>query len=262
VSDLANYLPILAVISVFAAASLIYYASRRQKGPFSHKSTASPTSTINNAETFPSSKETLPTKDEKPTIPSTEANKVKDDLQILTLEKEIVAYALTRLYEAEAEGKITKEHRLELLDKYKAEMKQLDQRINRNETILKLHELEGTQTDLVQSFNNRLIQINQEIETLRSILGFAPPTEEPQQKPMQMEAAPPSVKQTQTKPTKEPQPPSKQSSSETKDESQQANESRTSSRRNPKTETDQKLEAIQEEVLKALERLERIEAES
>jgi hypothetical protein len=187
---------------------------------------------------------------------------VKDDLQILTLEKEIVAYALTRLFEAEAEGKITKEHRLELLDKYKGEMKQLDQRINRNETILKLHDLEGTQTDLVQSFNNRLIQINQEIETLRGILGFSPSAEEPQQKPTQMKVAPPSVKQTQPKPTKEPKSPLNQSSSETKDDSQQANESRASSRRNPKTETEQKLEAIQEEVLKALDRLERIEAES
>jgi hypothetical protein len=262
VSDLANYLPILAVISVFAAVSLIYYASRRHKAPFFPKSTASPTPPISNMESFPSAIETPPTKDGKPTIPSTEANTVKDDLQILTLEKEIVAYALTRLYEAEAEGKITKEHRLELLDKYKEEMKQLDQRINRNETILKLHELEGTQTDLVQSFNNRLIQINQEIETLRGILGFVSTAEEPQQKPTQMKATPTSTKQTQPKPSKEPNPPPNQSSSETKDETQETNESSTLSRRNPKTETEQKLEAIQEEVLKALERLERIEAES
>jgi len=258
VSDLTNYLPILAVISVFVAASIIYFASRRQKGSFSPPSSDLPPPSIPN----PSSSIEAPlSKEGKPTIPSTEANKVKEDLQILTLEKEIVAYALTRLFEAEAEGKITKEHRLELLDKYKAEMKQLDQRINRNETILKLHELEGTQTDLVQSFNNRLIQINKEIGTLRGILGFDPLEEEPQQSPPMKNVSP--AKQTSPKPSKEPKPsPDTSITSETKKDAQKPNETRATSRRNPKTDTEQKLEAIQEEVLKALERLERIEAES
>ena len=256
-SDLTNYLPFLAVISVFVAASIIYYASRRQKRPFSPASSNMPTT----SETAPSTPlETPPSKEGKPTIPPTEANKVKEHLQILTLEKEIVAYALTRLFEAEAEGKITKEHRLELLDKYKAEMKQLEQRINRNETILKLHELEDTQTDLVQSFNNRLSQINKEIETLRGILGYNPPVES--QQPDPTTSAPPSTEQQQSKSSKEPESSSSKSSSKTRDEKQEINTPRVSSRRNPKTETEQKLEAIQEEVLKALDRLERLEAET
>ncbi len=257
-SDLANYLPILAVISVFVAVSIIYYASRRRQDPSTKPAPASPTSPI--TATFPSPTDTTPIKDGKPTILSTEANKIKEDLQILTLEKEIVAYALTRLFEAEAEGKITKEHRLKLLDRYKGEMKQLDQSINRNETILKLHELEGTQIDLVQSFNTRLTQINKEIETLRGILGFDPPIDEPQLKPEQVRSDSSVTPHTQPKPSLEP--PTKSPSSETEDETQKANEPRASSQRNPKTETEQKLEAIQEEVLKALERLERIEAES
>jgi hypothetical protein len=247
----------LAVISVFVAASIIYYASRRQKGPFFPVSPNIPPP----SETASSdSNETPLSKEGKPTIPPTEANKVKEDLQILTLEKEIVAYALTRLFEAEAEGKITKEHRLELLDKYKAEMKQLEQRINRNETILKLHELEDTQTDLVQSFNNRLSQINNEIETLRGILGYNPPVESQQTDPTT--STPPSPKQPQSKSSKEPDPSQGKSSPKTKDEKQEITTPRLSSRRNPKTETEQKLEAIQEEVLKALDRLERLEAES
>ncbi len=257
-SDLTNYLPFLAVISVFTAASIIYYASRRQMGPFSQSSSTSPTP----SKTEPSSSIETPSSTEaKPTIPSIEANKVKEDLQILTLEKEIVAYALTRLFEAEAEGKITKEHRLELLDKYKAEMKQLEQRINRNETILKLHELEGTQTDLVQSFNNRLLQINKEIETLRGILGYNLPVE-PQQTTPKTTSTPPSAEQPQSNSSKELESSAAKSSSETKDENKEIDTPRASSRRNPKTETEQKLEAIQEEVLKALDRLERLEAES
>lgn len=257
-SDLTHYLPILAVISVFVAASIIYYASRRQKGPFSQSPSDEPTPSA----AAPSAPiETSPSKEEKPTIPSTEANKVQEDLQILTLEREIVAYALTRLFEAEAEGKITKEHRLELLDKYKAEMKQLEQRINRNETILKLHELEGTQTDLVQSFNNRLSQINKEIDTLRGILGFTSPVES-QQTQAKTPSPPPSAEQPQSKPSKESESSTTKASSETKDKKQETDTPRVSSRRNPKTETEQKLEAIQEEVLKALDRLERLEAES
>ena len=256
-SDLTNYLPFLAVISVFVAASIIYYASRRQMGPFSQSSSTSPT-----PKTEPSSSiETPPSTEGKPTIPSTEAQKIKEDLNILTLEKEIVAYALTRLFEAEAEGKITKEHRLELLDKYKAEMKQLDQEINRNETILKLHELEGTQTDLVQSFNNRLSQINKEIETLRGILGYNPPVESQQTHPKTTSPTPP-TEQPQSKPSKETEVSAAKASSETKDEKQEIDTPREAPRRNTKTETEQKLEAIQEEVLKALDRLERLEVES
>lgn len=257
-SDLTNYLPFLAVISVFAAASIVYYASRRQMGPFSQSSSTSPTS----SKTEPSSSIKTPsTTEAKPTIPKIEANQIKEDLQILTLEKEIVAYALTRLFEAEAEGKITKEHRIELLDKYKAEMKQLEQRINRNETILKLHELEGTQTDLVESFNNRLSQINKEIETLRGILGYNLPVESQQTHP-KTTSTPPSAEQSQSNSSKESDSSTAKSSSEPKDENKEIDTPRASSRRNPKTETEQKLEAIQEEVLKALDRLERLEAES
>jgi hypothetical protein len=258
VSDLTNYLPFLAVISVFAAAGIIYYASRRQMGPFSPSSSTSPTPSKTESS---SSIETTSSTERKPTIPSTEAKKVKEDLKILTIEKEIVAYALTRLFEAEAEGKITKEHRLELLDKYKAEMKQLDQRINRNETILKLHELEGTQTDLVQSFNNRLSQINKEIETLRGILGYNPPVESQHKHPKTSSPTPP-TEQPQSKSSKETEVSTAKASSETKVETEENNTPTESPRRNTKTETEQKLEAIQEEVLKALDRLERLEVES
>lgn len=61
---------------------------------------------------------------------------VKSDiegLRVINLEKEIVSYALTHLYEAEAEGKITKAERIRLVDKYKAEMQRLKEQMDESE---------------------------------------------------------------------------------------------------------------------------------
>ena len=169
------------------------------------------------------------------TVPSSQVNQAKEDLRILSLEKEIVGFALTRLYEAEADGKITKDDQVKLLEKYGTEMKQLDKQITSKEMIVKLYELEGTQSELIQLFNNRLDEINQEIKTIRGSLELEP-----------MEEIPPEeAKPLTTTPVKE------------------QNEKKLPRKRSPpKNEAEQKLEAIQDEVLKVLERLEQIETEA
>ena len=57
------------------------------------------------------------------TIPRSELDKSKRELRTLLLEKELVAAALTRLYEAEAAKEITKEEREVLGVKYVSELK-------------------------------------------------------------------------------------------------------------------------------------------
>jgi len=178
-----------------------------------------------------------PVKEER-SIPSAEADRAKEDLRILNLEKEIVGFALTRLYEAEAEERITKDDRAKLLDKYKAEMKELESQINRREMIVRLYELEGTQSELVQMFNNRLNEIGREIESIRASLGLLPKEETAKEEPKPPKPVPQKPKEEEA----EKKTPSKKETS--------------------KTEAEQKLEAIQEEVLKVLERLEQIETEA
>jgi hypothetical protein len=227
-------LPIVVMACAIIVASIILFATRTKKITlFKEKNTGT------NRETLVKEAEnkatpTPPIRAMK-TVPSSQVNQAKEDLRILSLEKEIVGFALTRLYEAEADGKITKDDQVKLLEKYGTEMKQLDKQITSKELIVKLYELEGTQSELIQLFNNRLDEINQEIKTIRGSLELEPLEE------MSPEEAKPSTP-TPVKEQIEKKPPRK--------------------RLPPKNEAEQKLEAIQDEVLKVLERLEQIETEA
>ena len=166
-------LPIVVMACAIIVASVILFATRTKKITlFKEKNTGT------NRETLVKEAEnkatpTPPIRAMK-TVPSSQVNQAKEDLRILSLEKEIVGFALTRLYEAEADGKITKEDQVKLLEKYGTEMKQLDKQITSKEMIVKLYELEGTQSELIQLFNNRLDEINQEIKTIRGSLELEP----------------------------------------------------------------------------------------
>ena len=221
-------LPIIAMAFAVVGATVILLATRGKKITLFKKKETPKEGEGAVEKAVPSSPPVV----EERSIPSSQADKARDDLRILVLEKEVVGFALTRLYEAEAAGKITKEDQVKLLEKYGAEMKQLDKQINTKEMIVKLFELEGTQNELIRMFNDRLVEIDREIKNMRAALGLVPTEEAPKE-----EAKP-------TKPKKK--------------EVQKTPPPRTTPR---KTEAEEKLEAIQEEVLKALEKLEQIEVE-
>jgi hypothetical protein len=227
-------LPIIVMAFAIVFATVILYATRTKKITLfkERKARTNGETPVEEAE-----KEASPTPSLRVgrSVPSSQVDQAKEDLRILSLEKEIVGFALTRLYEAEADGKITKEDQVKLLDKYGTEMKQLDKQITSKEMIVKLYELEGTQSELIQLFNNRLDEINREIKTIRGSLGL-----EPMEETLPEESKPPTP--APVKEESEKKPPRKRSP--------------------PKTEAEQKLEAIQDEVLKVLERLEQIETEA
>lgn len=175
-----------------------------------------------------------------------EARRARDELRALNVEREIVSFALTHLYEAEADGKITEAERAQLVDRYRRSMRGLERQIERNQLIVDLHELEGAQDDLVKTFHAKLQELGRRVEGMRSALGVAvkeapPPTVPPQPEPP---SKPPKVKE------------------EEKEEKKEEDEGgRRRPRRRTKTEAEERIEAIQEEVLKVLERLEQIETQ-
>jgi len=185
---------------------------------------------------------TIPVKVEH-TVDADEANKAREELRVLNLEKEIASYALTHLYEAEAEGKITKEERVQLVDKYKDNVKNLDTQIERKQTLVKLHELEEAQEGLVKMFHDRFGEINKNIADIRTSLGITA-RETPK---IEASALQPATQETALSTPKE-----------KKAEEKPAPKAKTP----PKTKAEEKIEEIQEEVLKVLERLEQMETEA
>lgn len=100
------------------------------------------------------------------TSTSKETSRVSEDLSILNIEKEIISYALTHLYEAEAEGKITYNDRVNLVNKYSAEMQRLEEQIDERKLIVTLNELENAQEDVVKRLTNEFDNIEGNLEAL------------------------------------------------------------------------------------------------
>lgn len=182
----------------------------------------------------------------------------RDKLRILDLEREILSYAVRRLYEARAEGKISEEERDNLAIKYKDDLNRIKEEISRGESVIALNELERMQEEFVQLFSERFDTLNKRIEDLRNMSGYTmPKTEIPEPEMLieeeKKEERPVKAGSEKALPTKK-----RKESSKPK----QASESSKPEKSEPeKTEAEKKAEQILAEVEKVLERLGQMEAE-
>jgi hypothetical protein len=165
-------------------------------------------------------------------VTSADAKKAQDELRLLDLEREILSHGIRRLYEAQAEGKISEEERDRLAQGYKGRMLEIKETISRGESVVALHELETMQGDLIKLFNERFDEITEKIGNLRSALEFKPVKEVPVPSPGPPSAPPEKAKRRARKPSAP-----------------------------KKTEAEKRIEEIRAEVEKVLERLGQIEVE-
>ncbi|MEM2320324.1 MAG: hypothetical protein QXS79_00330 [Candidatus Bathyarchaeia archaeon] len=99
---------------------------------------------------------------------------VKGKLRILDVEREILSYAIRRLYEAQAEGRITSEERDALAKKYREDLERVKEEIARGETIMALNELERMREEFIKMFSERLEIIDKRIEELKAVISPRP----------------------------------------------------------------------------------------
>ena len=165
-------------------------------------------------------------------VTSADAKKAQDELRLLDLEREILSHGIRRLYEAQAEGKISEEERDRLAQGYKGRMLEIKEMISRGESVVALHELETMQGDLIKLFNERFDEITEKIGNLRSTLEFKPVEEVPVPSSVPPSAPPEKAKRRERKPSAP-----------------------------KKTEAEKRIEEIRAEVEKVLERLGQIEVE-
>ncbi|UCE29276.1 MAG: hypothetical protein JSV85_00620 [Candidatus Bathyarchaeota archaeon] len=168
------------------------------------------------------------------TVTAEETQKAQKELKMLNLEREILSYAIRRLYEAQAEGKISEEERDLLAQGYKDRMLKIKELMSRDESVVALRELEAMQGDLIRLFNERFDDLNEKIEDVRSHLGVEPVEEVPV--PVPTTTPTPSVKRAKREHRRSPRP--------------------------GKTEAEKRIEEIRAEVEKVLERLGQIEVEA
>ncbi len=107
-------------------------------------------------------------------IPASSAVNAKDELRMLDLEREILGDAIRRLYEAQAEGKISEAERDKLAASYKQRMNTIKESIAKDEGIIALHELESMQEDLMKLFSERFGELTSKVEELRGRIDVKP----------------------------------------------------------------------------------------
>ncbi len=186
-------------------------------------------------------------------VQSNTASSAKDELRILDLEREILSDAIRRLYEAQAEGKISEVERERLAGTYKARMMSIKESISKDESIVALHELENMQEDLMRLFSDRFGELTYKVEELRSKIDVRPIKEVPIKIPSQQTSA------VQIEKVDEDQ----------KEDETESLEDKAKKKRKPavekpdaKTEAEKRIDSIRSEVEKVLDKLGQMEIES
>ncbi len=176
----------------------------------------------------------------KKTVTEGDASRAQDRLRVASLERDIIGDAMTKIYEAEAKGQINETERNQLAQRYKVELKRVDAEVDTHKRVVDLHELESAKEDLLKSFHEKLMEIDLRINQIMPSISSLPISEPKSPAPAQPAAKPESPQTTATPPVTNKEKPPKE---------------------RPKNKAEERLEAIREEVLKAMERLEQIETE-
>ncbi len=182
---------------------------------------------------------------------------VKNRLRVLEIEREILSYAIRRLYEAQAEGKITAEERDNLILKYKDDLERVKQEIARGESIIALNELEKMQEEFVKMFSEKFEALTKRIEELKAIANLAAPTPR-----LAVEPAKAPKKEVEKKVEKTPTPKRKKEKAKLKEATEQPSPRNVEkSEEIEETEDEQDIRQIVAEVEKVLSKLSQMEIE-
>ena len=175
---------------------------------------------------------------ETPRSTSIEAvNSARETLKVLKLERQILGSAVSTIYESQTKGIITEAERDRLLEKYKVDLKRLENAINENQDVVDLYDLEVEREDVIKNYKARLAEIDAKLKDLKS--GSASRSGNP-------------MRQGQTEKGdsgegREGQPGQGPQGKQKEDE--------------PVTDAEKRIDKIREEILQAMDRLEQIETE-
>jgi len=102
--------------------------------------------------------------DFKRRINISEMEKARRDLNSVLLEKDLISGALTRVYEAEVDGKISRTEREELATRYKKRLEEVEEKLGDTEITIEVGELERLRDELMNLFEKKIHQIDNRLQ--------------------------------------------------------------------------------------------------
>ena len=176
------------------------------------------------------------------------ANRAREALKLLKLERQILGSAVTTIYESQNKGLISQAERDQLMDKYKVEIKRLEKAIYENQRVVDLYDLEAGREELIKNFRSRLADLDVEIKNLKTG-GSLATRNVGEEKPQKAEGAEDNKSEGSEEAGRSAQQQGGKEKKAESEEEQQINDA------------EKRIEKIREEILKAMDRLEQIEAE-
>jgi len=191
------------------------------------------------------------TLDASPPTSLEDVNRAREALKLLKLERQILGSAVTTIYESHTKGVISEVERDRMLERYKGDLKKLEQGLEDNQRIVDLYDLEMERNELIKSFNTKLAELDARLKSLKS--GSPPRPQKPPQQPTQQSEQSQGRDSSGNEASRHSNKESTQESESTKpkdDEDQQAI-----------GDSEKRIDQIRDEILKAMDRLEQIEGE-
>jgi len=118
------------------------------------------------------------------TVTTSDLERSRREMRTIMVERDLLSSAMMKLYEAETEGKITREERELISKRYSDQIRDLESKLKDVELIVEVGELESLRNELVSLFEGKIQNIEARLEVARQRLGPAAPP------PPKKEAAP------------------------------------------------------------------------
>jgi hypothetical protein len=118
------------------------------------------------------------------TISTSDLERSKREMRTIMVERDLLSSALMKLYEAETDGRITKDERETISKRYSEQIKDLQSKLKDVELLVEVGELEGIRNELVGLLEGKIQNIEARLEAARQRLGAAAP------EPVKKELAP------------------------------------------------------------------------
>jgi hypothetical protein len=109
------------------------------------------------------------------TFTSSDLERSRREMRTIMVERDLLSSAMMKLYEAETEGRITREEREMISKRYSDQIKDLQSKLKDVELVVEVGELEGLRGELVALFETKIQNIETRLDAAKQRLGAAAP---------------------------------------------------------------------------------------